>query len=331
MNAKSSHGVRDRMCSQFSIASGEDPCGDAPSWDRCVVIELADPWDSEVQDTKHFPTAVSLTLAAAEERGYPVRLQCIRPDPEYSVDGHTRVMYLEKPDGPMATYERSEFLVRTGDVGGLVETLVERPDDLDEYDGYRQDNSETRDVLVCTHGTRDTCCATFGYPVYNALRDRRAHRENGLRVWQVSHLGGHRLAPNVLDLPGGRYWARLTENAVESLLSMTGPASALKPFYRGWAAIANPFAQVAERAVLMQEDWKWLERRVTVDVSEVDGKDKADVRIGFAGPNGDGGGSYLAQVSHAGTVPTIPCLGTEVDGTVDQYRVNRLVATDAGS
>jgi hypothetical protein len=52
--------------------------------------------------------------------------------------------------------------------------------------------------LVCTNGTRDKCCARFGLPFYNALVAQR-----GADVWQSSHIGGHRYAPNVLVLPYG--------------------------------------------------------------------------------------------------------------------------------
>lgn len=58
--------------------------------------------------------------------------------------------------------------------------------------------------FVCTNGQRDLCCARFGLPVYAGLRERV-----GDRVWQVTHLGGHRFAPNVLVLPQGGLYGRV--------------------------------------------------------------------------------------------------------------------------
>ncbi|MEM7080308.1 MAG: sucrase ferredoxin [Pseudomonadota bacterium] len=52
--------------------------------------------------------------------------------------------------------------------------------------------------LVCTNGQRDLCCARFGLPLYEALRV-----EFGGTVWQTTHVGGHRYAPNLLCLPSG--------------------------------------------------------------------------------------------------------------------------------
>lgn len=57
-----------------------------------------------------------------------------------------------------------------------------------------------RDILVCTHGSRDVCWGKFGYAIYKLLRARHA-APNGLRVWRTSHIGGHRFASTLLDFP----------------------------------------------------------------------------------------------------------------------------------
>ncbi|NJN50659.1 MAG: sucrase ferredoxin [Gammaproteobacteria bacterium] len=62
--------------------------------------------------------------------------------------------------------------------------------------------------FVCTNGRRDLCCARFGLPTYAALR-----AEVGDRVWQTTHVGGHRFAPNVLVLPQGALYGRVTADA----------------------------------------------------------------------------------------------------------------------
>ncbi|MFO7566621.1 MAG: sucrase ferredoxin [Enhygromyxa sp.] len=66
--------------------------------------------------------------------------------------------------------------------------------------------------LVCTHGTRDRCCAKWGMPVFEALRQRDPDR-----VWQSSHLGGHRFAPTFLTLPDGLMWGRFDSGRVDEL------------------------------------------------------------------------------------------------------------------
>ena len=60
-------------------------------------------------------------------------------------------------------------------------------------------------LLVCTHGRRDACCAQRGWPVAAALTEAYPDR-----VWQCSHVGGDRFAANVVILPQGLYYGRLT-------------------------------------------------------------------------------------------------------------------------
>lgn len=52
--------------------------------------------------------------------------------------------------------------------------------------------------LICTNGQRDVCCARFGRPLYSRLNE-----VYGDRIWQTTHIGGHRYAPNLLCLPSG--------------------------------------------------------------------------------------------------------------------------------
>lgn len=58
--------------------------------------------------------------------------------------------------------------------------------------------------LVCTHGKRDRCCAEHGRPIARALAE-----QHGDQVWEVSHVGGHRYAGNLLSLPGGEVYGLL--------------------------------------------------------------------------------------------------------------------------
>jgi hypothetical protein len=68
-------------------------------------------------------------------------------------------------------------------------------------------------LLVCTHGTHDTCCAVRGRPVADALS--RTWPE---QVWECSHLGGDRFAANVIVLPDGAYYGNLDpDSAVDTV------------------------------------------------------------------------------------------------------------------
>ncbi len=132
--------------------------------------------------------------------------------------------------------------------------------------------------FVCTNGQRDLCCARFGLPVYQSLRSRF-----GPRVWQTTHLGGHRFAPNVLVLPQSALYGRVREDALDELLSDTEAGVLHAPLLRGRHGYAQP-AQVAEAHLLEHFGGPWLLDEITASeegwsVSFTRGADEAQLRI----------------------------------------------------
>lgn len=103
-------------------------------------------------------------------------------------------------------------------------------------------------LLVCTNGRRDVCCAVRGRPLVAA-----AHRLTPDRVWEVSHTGGHRFAPTAVLLPWGQGYARLDEQQVGRVLesSRTGqtPTELLGPRHDRGRSALDPAAQCAESHV----------------------------------------------------------------------------------
>ena len=97
---------------------------------------------------------------------------------------------------------------------------------------------DTRPVYaVCTHGTHDTCCAIEGRPVAAALV-----LECPGRVWECSHVGGDRFAANVLVLPTGQLYGRVTDPA--ALAAATEAGRVLPEGLRGQIGLP-PAAQAA--------------------------------------------------------------------------------------
>lgn len=97
--------------------------------------------------------------------------------------------------------------------------------------------------LVCTNGQRDLCCARFGLPVYTALTERV-----GERAWQVTHLGGHRFAANVLTLPDACLYGRVAPESVDGFVSAVEARELDFPHLRGRTCYA-PVVQAAEAAL----------------------------------------------------------------------------------
>lgn len=68
--------------------------------------------------------------------------------------------------------------------------------------------------LVCTNGKKDKCCAQFGFPLFQALNEI-----TDLDMWESSHVGQHRFAPNVLVFPQATYYGRMGEEDIPTLLN----------------------------------------------------------------------------------------------------------------
>jgi len=62
--------------------------------------------------------------------------------------------------------------------------------------------------FVCSDGLRDTCCGQFGGALYMKMQGMT----NPQRVWQSTHLGGHRFAPTMLVLPLGVSYGQVRED-----------------------------------------------------------------------------------------------------------------------
>lgn len=317
--------VFERLCSQQSRAHGEEPIGSAPSWDRCLMVEVDKPWEADIASSRHFPAGVSEALDSAESNGAGAKLQGIEPDSEYSVEGHYRVMLYSRPAEQFARYDKVEFVAPKDRVGALTHALLESPGELSDFEQFRVEPGETRDMFVCTHGTQDVCCGTFGFPVYKALRDDYTKALDGqLRAWRVSHTGGHRLAPNVIDMPEGRYWARIEVADLDALVHHEGDASKLGAHYRGWVGLGTAYEKVAERDAFMKEGWSWTKMVKSGTVLSENGSD-AKVRIDFRDPATDAAGAYEASVEFKGMVTKANCMELESADTIPQYGVTALV------
>jgi (2Fe-2S) ferredoxin len=98
--------------------------------------------------------------------------------------------------------------------------------------------------LVCTHGKHDRCCAKFGRPLYDAVRDQVEDDW----VWQSSHLGGDRFAGNLVVLADGVYYGRVEPAEVWPVVEATLERRVHLPLYRGRSCYGFA-AQAAEIAV----------------------------------------------------------------------------------
>ena len=191
-----------RYCSELCSDSMAGTCDVVDVW---LLLEYRPVWQAKALAASELaPPAkrwVEDTVAGLAKVGLKVRPQLIR-QPELDRD---EVRLLVASDQALWEFSGAGYdFLQSLDVASLLEH--------GSAPGARR-VSRPR-YFVCTNGQRDLCCARFGLPVYNALRE-----SVGDRVWQVTHLGGHRFAPNVLVLPGGLLYGRVDPEKLEGFMA----------------------------------------------------------------------------------------------------------------
>ncbi len=120
-------------------------------------------------------------------------------------------------------------------------------------------------LVVCTHGKRDRCCAKYGRPLYEELREQ----VEADWVWQSTHVGGDRFAGNVVCLPHGLYFGRVGRPDVWPLLDEYLAGRIELGHYRGRSCYPFP-VQAAELAVRVETGRAGLDDLTLVEATGAD-------------------------------------------------------------
>ena len=129
--------------------------------------------------------------------------------------------------------------------------------------------------LVCSNGKRDACCAVRGRTLLTAMA-----AGHGAQTWECTHLGGHRFAANLVCLPHGIVYGRVTAAdgprlADEYLAGRLDAAS-----LRGRSAWPEA-AQVAEHQVRLADGLRGVDDVGLVSIA-ID-NDRAEVTLAVRG------------------------------------------------
>lgn len=325
-------------CNCLAQERGLDPAGHGRDFDDAIVVEVPLPWKADMyQKPGALPQEILDLLALWLEhyragQGYPHRPLVVAPDPTYTREGYRRVMFYTRRQGMIAAFDKVEYHVPLHELGALVWSLYEDRDALPRFETYRvpaMDN--VRDLLVCTHGTIDAACSKFGYPLYKHLRDNHAHAD--LRVWRVSHFGGHVFAPTLIEMPTGHYWAYVGESQGVQIARRSGFVSDLRGHYRGWAGVTDGFLQAADCELWQRHGWAWFDYLKAGEVLAQDatnGADPkwADVRMTYTLPDGSAPRAVDLRVEVTGYVETEPSTGKPNVSAYPQYRVVHTVEVE---
>lgn len=208
---------------------------EAAAW---LLVEQAGPWGhSALVESRLDPEAGAELQARTKELG--VKALLVKPA---GGEAGGRRCFLGRSDQPTPFLDEHHIEDDRDLLALDLEALArgERPAGGRPVDGPL--------YLVCTNSRRDACCARLGRPVAAALDEARPGR-----VWECSHLGGHRFAANLVCLPDGLWLGRLSpEDALVSTAEYEAGRIDL-PHLRGRSSLP-PAAQAADYFVRRQAD-----------------------------------------------------------------------------
>ena len=215
------------FCADLSRAHDEPLAATASRIDNWFLVEYRGLWARD-----------ALTGSGLSDQVKQHLLDQVRSVP------HGRLLFVRRPD----RRGRPELVAftaasRPGQTT-VTRTEFEAYEDLRGLDLLAGTAVEHPLFLVCTHGKHDPCCARFGRPLYEALRDELAPEW----VWQVSHIGGDRFAGNLVCLPEGLYYGRVDRETAGPVLDEHLARRILIPSYRG-RSIYTFAVQAAERVL----------------------------------------------------------------------------------
>ena len=246
-------------CSALAEQLGEPLDGTVDQRRRWLLIEDRSAWGSEAVADVIGPDEAAL----AKRLGLRVLLVRRREgDPDD--DAERRVMLIDTVTREMA--------VRTvaGTLDLSVEAVTSSP--MAEFGALMTEPI----FLVCTNGKRDACCALRGRALVGALA-----AEHGDRLWECTHLGGHRFAGNLVCLPDGIVYGRVTAADGRRLAAAYLAGRVDPSFLRGRSAWPAP-AQVAEVELRRQLGLEGI-----ADLALVAAEVAADhASVAFATPDG---------------------------------------------
>ncbi len=232
-------------CSDFAKLAGEPLHATVKPVDLWLLIEHRGRWERDA--VAALPETVRAHLFATQSSIPRMRTVLIRQP--------------RRRSGPLAV-----FISRTGEPkAGLEYFEVERYEDLIAIDlSTRRSGSGEQPLFgVCTHGTHDLCCAKYGNAVYEAM-----DRLTPGAVWQVSHVGGCRFAPNVLCLPHGLVYGRVEPSEAQAVIESYQAGRVYLSRLRGRSAYSKP-VQAAEHFVRVNSGIEGIDELQLVESAEM--------------------------------------------------------------
>ncbi|MGB3514687.1 MAG: sucrase ferredoxin [Microcoleaceae cyanobacterium] len=246
------------FCADACRQADEDIIGSGTNYSVYVLIECPYPWEYNAFDSRDLPENLKKLIAEVEEYKLSIRFLLITQNQHQKQNKRKVLIYEKDQEKFINGYQKHEFDVENPEeIAPVIKKYLEG-----KISNTEIRKSKTRDILVCTHGSHDKCCAKYGNPFY--MQAKKTISELGLentQIWKASHFGGHRFAPTIIDFPNGRYYGLVNRESFQSILLRTGDIKILNRVYRGWGILPTCI-QVLERELIFRHGWEWFNYKI---------------------------------------------------------------------
>ena len=253
-------------CSDASLSVGEPLIGTAPEAAAWLVFEQPGPWGRKALSDSHLDPVLGEALEVAAA-AHHARVALVRRPGRHPDDHEARLRRVWiASTRPQRSWLLSGLVDDVADLGRLSWAGLaagDLPSVRDSIPTLRVESEPL--LLVCTNGRRDVCCALKGRALITALRGRLPGR-----VWETTHLSGHRFAPTALLLPAGVMYGRLSPDLAVQAYERAAAGEVVMHGYRGRTAYdrLGQAAEAAVRTITAEHDLDALD---VVSVAEHDG------------------------------------------------------------
>jgi len=189
-------------CKDSSSDANEHLYGTVPKVDHWLLLEYPEHWEKDALEKSSIPESVKDEINKCLNSLENSRLQLIQR--ELHSDGPINFYYINSTEFEPKSYhfqfDKYEELLELDLIG-----LIEKGDISNSL-------TDEKIAIICTHGAYDSCCGKYGVPVFNEL-----DKNSNFSVWKSTHVGSHRFSANMVMLPEGIYYGRVSPENVSEI------------------------------------------------------------------------------------------------------------------
>ena len=257
--------MEDAFCSQNRGQLG-NMIGSASYRPIQIFMDMDLPWQAQIYASQDCPSGLNDLLRTFQNH-LKTPILCYATRPQNKADPSKRTVYILSQIDKTLSYECVSYRIPRLNFLSILEKVLNNVllNSNDQLAEPYMVKSPKRILAICTHAQRDRCCGTFGKQLYDSVIASKEWKHPDLEVVECSHIGGHRYAPTLIEIPSMRVWGGLDLDLVKKIIEQDEDAPL--DHYRGSCALSKPYEQYADFLAFKKFSWQWPLRDTFVESS----------------------------------------------------------------